>query len=95
MSIWAHTKSGIAAGFFISTWFSAAFAHEAANPNWKPAPLPMATLISLNGYMCSEVIRSTPLKKADNYKVECKTGSGKSRFVYIYDAKTGKASAQP
>ena len=51
-------------------------------------------MINLNGFLCSEVIRSTPLKKTDMYEVECKTGSGKPTSIYIFDAKTGKASAR-
>lgn len=81
-----------ALGIVISTWAVATFAHEPRAHDWKPEPLPLTTMIALNGYSCLEVILSTPLKKADSYEVVCKTGSGKSKAAYIFDAKTGKAT---
>jgi len=87
-------RTRIALCILIAIWGAAASAHNPPDPNWKPEPLSIATRISLNGFSCSEVIRSTPLKKHGMYEVECKTGSGKSKSIYIFDVKTGKATAR-
>jgi hypothetical protein len=87
-------RTRVALCVLISTWGAAASAHEPPDPNWKPEPLSLATRIGLNGLSCSEVLRSTRLKRAGLYEVECKTGSGKSKALYLYDAKTGKATAR-
>lgn len=75
-------------------WPAAAIAHVPLDPNWKPEPLPIAIMINLNGFVCMEVVGVKPMKTAHTYEVACKTNSGKARATYIYNEKTGKATAQ-
>ena len=75
-------------------WPAASTAHVPIDPNWKPEPLPIAMMINLNGFLCMEVIHVKPTKTAHIYEVACKTDSGKARTTYIYNEKTGKATAR-
>jgi hypothetical protein len=88
-------KDRIVSGILVALWAAAASAHEPADPNRKAEPLTTATVINLNGFLCTNVVSSKQLKTDHHiHEVVCVTGSGNAKSTYIYNEKTGKVTAR-